>query len=118
MTEETEGIHLFSNGFEWDHWQGRNCSRCVKRPTCDLYDAIFTDSEMTDIPNGSVTTATAERLGYSNAYAGVLAWPCKERQAEDMPPRPAAHEVSSAGGIMLPGFADVAVRPTERKYPS
>lgn len=32
--------------------------------------------------------------------------------------KPAAHEVASAGTAQLPGFDEVAVRPTEWKYPS
>lgn len=120
MTEETEGIHLFSNGFEFDVWQGVNCNGCVKQPTCDLYDAIFTDPLTHGVPHGSVTQETAELLGYTSGYLGVLRWPCKARQIQGHEhfPKPAAHEVSSAGGTMLPGMEDVAVRPDERKYPS
>ena len=112
------GIHLFSNGSEFEAWRGRNCARCVKEPSCDLYNALFTDSLTHDIPNGNVTAETAERLGYTAACRGVLGWPCNERQADDGGPKPAAHEVAQAGTDMLPGFDAVALKPDGARYPT
>jgi hypothetical protein len=40
------------------------------------------------------------------------------RVLEAQGPTAAAHEVRAAGGIELPGFSDVAVKPSERRYPS
>lgn len=115
----SDGIHLFSNGFEFECWTERNCDHCVKDiMTCDLVAALFDDSEIHGLPSGNVTTETAERLGYTDEYIGVLGWPCKERQTDAEPPTPAAHEVRAAGAVMLPGFGDVAVKPVTRGYPS
>lgn len=113
MSEQPKNIHLFSSGFEWDNWQARNCDRCIKNPTCELQDAIFSDELIHDIPNGSVTPETAEALGYSDEYIGVLGWPCKERQTDAAPPTPAAVEMKKAGVAQLPGFDDVPERPAD-----
>jgi hypothetical protein len=111
----SDGIHLFSNGFEGDCWQERNCDRCVKQDACDLQDALHQDSIIHDLPCGSVTLETASRLGYTDAYWNVLGWPCAERRADKEPPTPAATEMVKAGAGMLPGFADIAAKPAERR---
>lgn len=112
MADESKGIHLFSSGFEWDNFEARNCSKCVKEPTCDLILAMFGGGVINDLPVGSVTAEVAERLGWSDEYIGVLGWPCKERQADAAPPTPAATAMKQAGASMLPGF-DVPARPAE-----
>lgn len=104
----TKGVHLFSNGFEHDCWDEANCCRCIKQPTCDLINRLFTDSIDHDLPNGNVTEETARRLGYTRDYLRVLGWPCAERQpgvpGEEPPPDPAAVEMRKAGAAALPGF--------------
>lgn len=106
-----QGVHLFSNGFEFECWTERNCDRCVRFPNCDLLAALFTDGLAEGMYQGQVTPETAERLGYTDEYIGVLGWPCKERQAQDAPPAPAAVEMVKAGAEMLPGF-DATTPPT------
>ncbi len=53
---------------------------------------------------GQVFPETAERLGWSDEYIGVLGWPCKEKRADNEPPTPAAVEMRNAGATLLPGF--------------
>lgn len=109
-----ERIHLWSNGFEFDHFEARNCARCVKsgdlenEPSCDLYDAI-TEAMCGD---GSFSPEIVARFGWQEEYRAVLGWPCKEFQAEGpIEPKPAAREMQEAGATMLPGF-DVAPVPS------
>lgn len=103
----SEGIHLFSNGTEFEWWHEKNCGSCVKEPTCELYNALFTDSLTHGLPSGNVTAETAEALGYRPEYLGVLDWPCKARQTET--PQPSgAREMAEAGAAMLPGFGGCA----------
>ncbi len=105
-----EGVHIFSNGWEYDCWSSRNCDRCVKEPSCDLIDALFTDSLVENLPNGSVKQETADRLGYKPEYIGVLRWPCAEieqglpGEQSVAPPKPAAHVMRDAGAMTLPGL--------------
>lgn len=102
------GVHLFSNGTEFEWWQARNCQRCVRESSCNLYDALFTDGLLPGLYQGQVTSETAARLGYTDAYLGVLGWPCAERQADAEPVAPAAVEMVMAGADMLPGFEGAA----------
>lgn len=115
---ESRGIHLFSNGSEFECWEARNCARCVKESNCDLLSALFTDGLAEGLYQGQVTPETAARLGYTDEYIGVLGWPCKERRADAEPPTPAAREMRKAGADMLPGFDVVPVRTVDRGYPS
>src|SRR5688572_19600475 len=105
MGDEIKGIHLFSNGTEWDIWEARNCRHCIKEPQCDLADAIFSDGVVTPgLYQGQVTPETAARLGYTDERVGILNSPCKERQADAAPPTPAATQMKIAGAQPLPGF--------------
>jgi hypothetical protein len=109
-----EGIHIFSNGFEFRCWEERNCARCVKGsgpdqlPTCDLLAALFTDGLLDGLYQGQVLPETADRLGYTDEYLGVLGWPCKEREpgapGQTPEPAPAQREMVKAGAAQLPGF--------------
>lgn len=75
----SERVYLFSNGSQHMDWTDRNCCRCAKdvqegKPvTCELQiamgEAFFGD--------GSVPTAMAKRLGYSDPLA--YTWDCAER---------------------------------------
>jgi hypothetical protein len=118
----TEAVHLFSNGFEFECWRARNCDRCIKEPTCDLYDALFSDGLQPGLYQGQVLPETAARLGYTDEYEGVLGWPCLERRpgapGDAIEETPAAREVRKAGGVMLPGFESVAVKSDGERYPS
>jgi hypothetical protein len=115
MIDKPEGIHLFSNGTEFDIWESRNCSRCIKEPTCDLLNKLFTDGLEDGLYQGQVLPETAARLGYSDEYQGQYGWPCAERQAQADPPPPAAREMRKAGGVMLPGFDAVPTADTGEK---
>lgn len=104
-----ERIRLFANGFEFDCWDEKNCSRCVKASrdsessSCDLFDAIG-DAMWGD---GTFHPKIVQRFGWKDEYIGVLGWPCAEFQAEGpIEPTPAAHEMAKAGAAQLPGFAD------------
>jgi hypothetical protein len=103
----SERIRLFSNGFEFEHWEGRNCSWCVKsgtldtEPSCDLYDAI-TESMVTD---GTFSPEIVARFEWTPEYRAVLGWPCPEKQTEPTPPKTATQEMAEAGVPMLEGFA-------------
>ncbi len=103
-----ERIRLFSNGFEHDNFEARNCDRCVKIPPegepgrCDLYDAI-TEAMCDD---GTFAPEIVARFGWKPEYHAVLGWPCKEFQVEGpIEPKPAAREMQKAGATMLPGFS-------------
>jgi hypothetical protein len=69
-----ERVYVFSNGFEFDCWQERNCDRCAKNRSCDLFDAIMIGSA----EDGLVSQDISERMGYSDDLRFVLGWPCKE----------------------------------------
>jgi hypothetical protein len=121
----SEGIHLFSNGTEFEIWEHNNCSRCVKEPTCDLLAALFTDGLAEGMYQGQVLPETAARLGYSEAeHGGRAGWLCKERQTHDtqppaeQQPEPWPPPAVEGEPVPLPGF-DVPERPAERGgYPS
>lgn len=123
MSGQPEAIHLFSNGSEFDFWESGNCPGCVKRRTCDILDALFTDSITHDLPNGSVTPETAERIGYTHDRRNDLRWTCKERQERSFEPphepapSPAVREMRRAGAAMLPGLDQVPEKPAERGQP-
>lgn len=72
----SERVHIFSNGFEWDHWEAANCDRCVKEPTCDLLRGGIAESFV----SGDFAPATAARMGYTPDLSSTLGWPCKERE--------------------------------------
>lgn len=105
---DNAGVHLFSNGFEFECWTEANCAQCPRDYlSCDLASALFDDSLTHDLPSGNVTEATAARLGYTEDFLGHLGWPCKERETVASWPDgvpPAADEMAKAGATPLPGF--------------
>lgn len=116
MSEKSEGVHLFSNGFEFDCWTERNCTGCiVKVDMCPLIGRMFDDSIKYGLPSGNVTARTAERLGYSTEYIGHLGWPCKARKTQPDPrpseASPAMRDMRRTGATPLPGFDAVPVAP-------
>jgi hypothetical protein len=101
-----ERIRLFANGFEWEGWDERNCSRCVKAPgedersSCELYDAI-TDAM---VNGGTFPPEIVARFEWREEHRAVLGWPGPELETEPAPPKPAATVMAEAGAPMLPGF--------------
>lgn len=104
----SERSRLWSNGFEFENFEAKNCDRCVKgfnneenEPMCDLFDAIG-DAMVGD---GTFAPEIVARFGWKEAYRAVLGWPCKEYQAEGpILPKPAAVEMERAGAARLPGM--------------
>lgn len=122
MSGKNEGVHLFSNGSEFEWWTERNCTGCiVKIEDCKLINAMFDDPVLHDLPHGNVTQRTADRLGYSTEYLGVLGWPCKARKTV-ADPRPseaskAMRDMRRTGAVELPGFEAVPVAETRGVKP-
>lgn len=72
-------IRPFSNGSQYDDWEGSNCDRCTKgteaegRFTCPIRDALF----MAFWDDGRVTPEIAQRMGRQEHEMRYV-WPCTE----------------------------------------
>ncbi len=99
---DTERVHIWSNGTEFDIWESNNCCKCIKRDAmttwgvCELRDAI----SMSMIEDCKFAPEIAARLG----HAGEPWFWCSERRTDEEGPKPAALEMAEAGALPLPGF--------------
>lgn len=90
-------VRIFSNGDNYRDWQFNNCDRCVKRPACDLEEAIASASVL----DGLISLETATRLGVP--AGGDPRWYCRELTKEWPAP------LLQGDAVELPGFGDVPV---------
>ncbi len=112
MRDEGTGIHVFSNGTEFDIWEHNNSSRCVKEPSCDILAALFMDGLEEGLYQGQVKPETAKRLGVP--ADGRERWWCLERQTEtDEPTWPPP--LIEGEPVQLPGFDQVDEKPAEQR---
>lgn len=69
-------VQLFPNQETRLTWEFNNCDVCVKRPLCDLEEAIASASVL----DGTVSPEVANRLDFRPAWDPRTPWWCPERE--------------------------------------
>jgi hypothetical protein len=85
VNETTDRVRPFANGFELEHWEDRNCARCVRLARGCEIDIAITEALFDD---GSFAPEMADRMGWDESKRAVLGWACAERElteSEGMP---------------------------------
>lgn len=67
-------VRPFSNGFEYQVWNGANCDHCFASSVCSIEEAL----SIAHFGDGLVEAEIAERMGYSHERSRELAWRCGE----------------------------------------
>jgi hypothetical protein len=110
-----ERIRPFSNGFEWDCWQERNCEVCplaynerARRYDCEIQEAL----DLASIDDGTISAVIATKMGFPGDRSTRLGWPCAHRlKVRDFGPSgiqvlPIDQQLRAAGAPMLPGMEE------------
>lgn len=72
----SQRVNLFPNQDARLIWQFNNCDHCVRRPSCELEEAIASASVL----DGTVSATVATRLDYRPAWDTRTPWWCPERE--------------------------------------